>query len=406
MGSNHGLTGPEVSMMRVAFLIGLLAVSNSLLAGENNPLPVNWQELPRPYHTKSAVKPARMVEQPAGAALKVPAGFVVAEYMHGFDNPRYMIDGKNGEILLSDMDAGIVYRIENKQRQKLVTGLSAPYGLAIYKDWLYIADAKAVHRYYYNGQTIEMNSHEEVIDLSSYASGHITRTILFNEAEDKLYLSVGSRSNVDSGEPLIRAAITRYNPDGSQRELFAKGIRNGVGMAWNPVTGSLWVSSHERDGLGDDLVPDYFTEVQQGDFFGWPYAYIGPHEDPRHKGAAPDKVASTHYPDVLLGGHVGALDTLFYTGEQFPAKYKNGAFVAFHGSWNRSSLAGYKVAFIPFKEGKPIAGPEDFLTGWQLAPNKRLVWGRPVGLLQMADGSLLVTDDAAGRIWQVNYDKD
>ncbi|MGH8609765.1 MAG: PQQ-dependent sugar dehydrogenase, partial [Gammaproteobacteria bacterium] len=187
------------------------------------------------------------------------------------------------------------------------------------------------------------------------------------------------------------------------QEFFASGIRNAVGLRWYPSSDSLWATSHERDGLGDDLVPDFLTSVKQGDFFGWPYAYIGPHEDPRHPGAAPDKVKRTRYPEVLLGSHVGAMDLWFYTGTQFPPHYRGGCFVALHGSWNRSRRVGYKLVFVPFKAGKPTSGPEDFLTGWMVSPDRSEVWGRPVGLLELADGSLLVSDDGAGKIWRVSY---
>jgi len=256
---------------------------------------------------------------------------------------------------------------------------------------------------------------EEVIPLHRYATGHITRSILFDEAADKLYLTVGSGSNVDLGEAPIRAAVSRFNPDGTGFELFATGIRNPVGLQWYPYAkdgGSnnsdakaLWVTAHERDGLGDELVPDYFTRVEEGGFYGWPYAYIGPHEDPRHAGAAPDKVKQTLYPNVLLGSHVGSLDFTFYTGTQFPKKYQGGAFLALHGSWNRAKRTGYKIAFVPFEKGRPVSGPEDFLTGWMLAEDKAEVWGRPVAVLQMHDGSLLISDDGAGKLWRVSYNK-
>jgi glucose/arabinose dehydrogenase len=159
----------------------------------------------------------------------------------------------------------------------------------------------------------------------------------------------------------------------------------------------------ERDGLGDDLVPDYLVKIREGGFYGWPIAYIGPHQEPRHKEVDQAKVKSTLYPDVLLGAHVAVLDVLFYTGQQFPAKYRGGMFLAFHGSWNRSQRTGQTIMFIPFKDRKPTSGPEEFLTGWVLDPNKKEVWGRPVGLLQMPDGSLLITDDGGKKIWRVSY---
>lgn len=367
--------------------------------------PVNWQELPLPYHTDSATNPPRLIDKPTGASFSVPAGFIVEEYLSNFLQPRFMLLGAEGEVLLSDMLAGIIYVIQDRKAKALITNLSRPYGMAFYKDWLYVAELSAVKRYKYSSKQTSVGKAEEIISLRSYASGHITRSILFDEMAEKLYLTVGSRSNVSRGEPPMRAAVSRYNPDGTGFELFATGIRNPIGLQWYPQSDSktLWITAHERDGLGDDLVPDYFTKVEEGGFYGWPYAYIGPHEDPRHTGIAPDKVKQTLYPSVLLGGHVGVLDFTFYTGTQFPKKYQGGAFLALHGSWNRSKRTGYKIVFVPFKKGQPVSGPEDFLTGWMLAEDKPEVWGRPVAVLQMPDGSLLISDDGAGKIWRVSY---
>ena len=386
----------------------LLTFSHLSVADGNNEYPVNWQGLPEPYHTESANNPPRLIPQPEQVSLSVPEGFVVEEYLSDFLQPRFMLLGPENEILLSDMSAGIVYVIRDKKAVPLIINLSRPYGMAFYKDWLYVAEASSVKRYKYLSKQGSVGKGEEVIPLHRYATGHITRSILFDETAEKLYLTVGSGSNVDQGEPPVRAAISRYNPDGTGFELFATGIRNPIGLQWYPEADdsglkSLWVTAHERDGLGDDLVPDYFTRVQKGDFYGWPYAYIGPHQDPRHVGAAPDKVKRTLYPSVLLGGHVGSLDFTFYTGTQFPEKYQGGAFLALHGSWNRSKRVGYKIVFVPFEKGQPTSGPEDFLTGWMLAEDKPEVWGRPVAVLQMPDGSILISDDGSGKLWRVSY---
>ena len=373
------------------------------VVAQANDLPVNWQELPEPYATPSANNPPDIIARPTGAKLSVPAGFHVEEYLSGFAAPRFMLPGPGNEILLSDMGAGIVYVIHDKQAMPLITKLNRPYGLALYKDWLYVAEAGSVKRYTYAAGTRRAGQGTEIISLLRYSGGHSTRSLLFDETHDKLYITVGSDSNVNAGEAPIRAAISRYNPDGSRFELFATGIRNPVGLRWYPGTNDLWITANERDGLGDDLVPDYLTHVTPGGFYGWPYAYTGPHEDPHLKGRAPALVKKTLYPDVLLGSHVGSLDLLFYTGKQFPEKYRGGAFIALHGSWNRSKRVGYKLVFIPFKDGKPQTGPEDFLTGWMLGEDKKEVWGRPVGLLQLPDGSLLVSDDGAGKLWRVSY---
>lgn len=383
----------------------LMALCCTAGAGAPNPeLPVNWQGLPEPYATDSATNPPRVIPRPAGAELKVPEGFAVEEWAGGlYGAPRYMIVGPSGEVLLSQMEAGVVTVIRDGERRDILDELNAPYGLALHERWLYVAETDSVKRYPYDAGRMAAGKGEEVIDLAAYSGGHSTRTVVFDPAHEKLYLSVGSASNVSAGEPPLRATVSRYGPDGSGQEIYASGLRNAVGLSFNPVTGDLWATAHERDGLGDDLVPDYLTRVEQGGFYGWPYAYIGPHEEPRRKGEAPELVARTLYPNVLLGGHVGAMDLLFYTGVQFPERYRNGCFVALHGSWNRSQRAGQKIVFVPFAEGAPTGGPEDFLTGWMLGEDRSEVWGRPVGLLQLPDGSLLVSDDGAGKIWRVSY---
>lgn len=239
--------------------------------------------------------------------------------------------------------------------------------------------------------------------MRGIGSHHWTRSLLFDRAGKKLYVGVGSGSNNSTGEDPRRAAINRYNPDGTGHEIFASGLRNPIGMRWYPASGTLWTAVQERDTLGDDLVPDYFTPVQQGAFYGWPYAYIGSNEDPMNKGKAPELVAKTAVPDVLLGSHVAVLDLLFYTGKQFPAEYRGGAFLAYHGSWNRSKRVGQSVAFVPFKNGQPSGPPREVVKGWMISPDVRDVWGRPVGLMELPDGSLLISDDGGKKIWRLSY---
>ena len=372
-------------------------------------------KLPPPFHTPSASNPPRVIERPDGARLQVPAGFDVQEFASGFERPRYMILGPAGEILLSDSARpGRVYaladrnrdnRIADDEKKEILGGLDRPFGLALWKDYLYVAETTSVKRYRYDPKTMTAAAPEEIVPLKEAASGHWTRTILFDRKGEKFYLAVGSQSNVSPGEPEIRAAILRFNPDGSGREFVATGTRNPIGLDWYPGSDTLWAAVQERDGLGDDLVPDYFTAIRPGGFYGWPYAYIGPNEDPRNKGLRPDLVAKTIVPDVILPAHVAVLDARFYTGKMFPERYRGGAFLAFHGSWNRSRRIGYSVAFIPFRDGKPAGPVEDFLTGFMLDPSKKEVWGRPVGLLQMKDGSLLVSDDGGNRIWRITYSK-
>jgi glucose/arabinose dehydrogenase len=365
-------------------------------------------KLPPPFATPSVDNGPRVIDQPGGAQLKLPAGFQIETYAEGIEQPRYMLLGPGGELLVSDSTKnGSVYVVDrNKQRKKLLDGLDRPYGLAFWKDYLYVGEVTSIKRYKYDSKAQTAGKGEEVISLAGLDGGHWTRSLLFDRKGEKLYVGTGSRSNVSAGEDPRRAAINRYNPDGSGHEIFASGTRNPIGLHWYPGTDTLWVAVQERDLLGDDLVPDYFTHVQQGGFYGWPFAYAGPHEDPRRKGEKPDLVAKTIVPDILLGAHVAVLDFLFYTGKQFPAEYQGGAFLAFHGSWNRSKRVGYSVAFIPFKNGKPAAdAPRDFLTGWMLSPDKREVWGRPVAPVQLQDGSMLVSDDGGKKIWRISYKK-
>ncbi len=208
---------------------------------------------------------------------------------------------------------------------------------------------------------------------------------------------------METGDDPRRAAINRYNPDGSGHEIVASGLRNPVGIHWYPGTNTLWATVQERDMLGNNLPPDYFTHVEPGAFYGWPYAYIGPHPDPRVKPQRPQLVQQTVVPDLLLGAHVAAMDFAFYTGGSFPSGYRGGAFVAEHGSWNRSPRTGYRVVFVPFRNGRPSGPPTDFLTGWMISPGSKDVWGRPVGVLALKDGSLLVSDDGGNKIWRVSY---
>ena len=393
----------------IAVLSFLVAASHLLQA-----IQVEHPKLPEPFQTPSANNAPHVIPRPEEAKLILPKGFQIKVYAEGFERPRFMLQGPSHEILLSDSsEAGSVYVLQDKDgdfkaesKQKLLTGLDRPYGLACWKDYLYVAEATSLKRYKYDSRGLKVDGKgEEVVSLKPHGKGHWTRTVLFDSKGEKMYLTVGSASNVDAGEDPVRAAIHRYNPDGSGHEIIASGVRNAIGLLWYPGTETLWAAVQERDGLGDDLVPDYFTTITPGGFYGWPYAYIGPHEDPRRKGEKPDFVKKTIVPDVLLGSHVAVLDALFYTGRQFPKEYHGGAFLAFHGSWNRSQRVGYSVNFIPFKNGKPVSGPRDFLIGFLLDPGKREVWGRPVGLLQLPGGSLLVSDDGGNKIWRISYVK-
>lgn len=369
------------------------------------------EPLPPPYKTPSAINRPRVIERPNGVNLQIPKGFKIDEFVSGIERPRYMILGPSGEVLLSDSVAGgrvfiLLDKDKNfkaEDKRILIEGLDRPYGMAFWKDYLYIAESTSVKRYKYDRAKMTVGKGEEVVKMSDFDKGHWTRTILFDRKGEKFYLAIGSGSNVSPGEPEPRAAINRYNPDGSGHEVFAAGTRNPIGLDWYPGTDVLWAAVQERDALGDDLVPDYFTHIQKGGFYGWPYAYIGPNEEPRLKGEKPDLVKKTIKPDIPLQAHLAVLDSRFYTGKQFPKEYQGGAFIACHGSWNRSKRVGYNVIFAPFKDGKPTGEVREFLTGFMLDPNKVEVWGRPVGLLQLQDGSLLVSDDGGGKVWRISY---
>ena len=281
--------------------------------------------------------------------------------------------------------------------------LTAPFGLAFHDGYLYVGNPGSLVRFKYTpGDLQAQGEPEKLLDLP--VGGHSTRNIVFNRAGTKMYLTVGSGSNNNAGEDCRRAAVLEFNPDGSGYRTYASGIRNPVGLALQPGTDIVWIAMNERDNLGDDLVPDYATSVKDGGFYGWPYSYIGQNYDPRYVGAFPELVKRAIVPDVLIPAHSAALGLTFYTGTQFPPRYRNGGFVALHGSWNRSVASGYKVAFFPMNNGRP--GPlEDFMTGFidsdGSGGEQIQRWGRPVGVTVARDGGLLVSDDGGNRIWKI-----
>ena len=392
------------------------------------------QQLPPPFATPWFRKPTRVVAMPDGHTLTVPDGFSVNVFARDLQLPRFMALAPNGDVLLSEpfRGAGRITVLRDadrdgvaEMRETFATGLNRPFGLALWKSYLYVGNNDSVVRFAYApGQVTASAPPEKVIDLppsdaaldrdtaerlhidlsQTRGYNHWTRNVVFNPAGTKMYVTVGSSTNATPEEDPRRAAIGEYNPDGSGHRIFASGLRNPVGLAWFPGTSTLWTAVNERDHLGDDLVPDFITSVRDGAFYGWPYAYIGRHVDPTVKTPRPDLVATAIAPDVLLPSHAAALGLLFYTGSQFPAAYRSSAFVALHGSINRSKLSGYSVVRIPFRNGKPSGPPEDFLTGFVARDDdEKQAWGRPVGLLQLPDGSLLVSDDGGNRIWRVSY---
>jgi glucose/arabinose dehydrogenase len=396
-------------------------------------------DLPPPYETKSAMNFSEVVGWKEDEQPKAPDGFVVSKYADGFDNPRWMYLTPNGDILVAEsnsnynlaekLGAKIIGAYKSKDMHKsanritllrdfnkdgvpelrdtfLTAGLNMPFGMLILNNWFYVANTDALLRYpYVKGQTRISGAGQKIMDLpAGEYNRHWTRNLLANADGTKIYISIGSGTNVAEkgmNNEILRACIIEINPDGTGKIVYASGLRNPVGMAWAPGTKTLWTAVNERDELGDELVPDYLTGVKKDGFYGWPYSYYGQHLDPRVKEMKPELVKKAIVPDVNLGSHTASLGLAFYTKKDFPEKYRDGAFVAQHGSWNRAVLSGYKVVFVPFSNGKPSGKPENFLTGFVADLEKNKVHGRPTGVLVTDDGSLLVTDDATNIIWKV-----
>ncbi|RYD96327.1 MAG: sorbosone dehydrogenase family protein [Sphingobacteriales bacterium] len=377
--------------------------------------------LPAPFATESTTKNSSMEKWPDGATPKAPAGFTVTKFAGDLDNPRNTYIGPNNDVFIvesgtrSSGNKITMLRDKDKDgtfetRGIFAEGLNQPYGVLILKNYFYVANTDGLYRYPYKvGDTKLQGKGEKIVELPAGGyNNHWTRNLIANADGSKIYISVGSASNVAEhgmDEEVRRANILEINPDGSGERIFASGLRNPVGMDWNPANKELWTAVNERDELGDNLVPDYITSVKDGGFYGWPYSYFGQIEDPRMKGKGKDLVAKAIIPDVPVGDHTASLGIAFYNKEAFPAQYRNGAFVGQHGSWNRSVLSGYKVLFVPFKDGKPSGKPQDFLTGFIADEKKAQVYGRPVDVTVMNDGSLLVNDDSGNTIWKVTANK-
>ncbi len=367
-------------------------------------------ELPAPFATQTVGNGPDHAKPPAGFWPTVPAGFHISVFAKDFKVPRFLAVAPDGDIFLADTGAGKVYVLRDPQHtgvaaqtETFAEGLKRPFGIAFHDDYVYVGNTNEVVRFHYDKQTSKrLGDAEHILDVPGFA-GHFTRTVAFSRDGRKLYVSVGSSSNIDIEKDERRAAVLVCDPDGKNSRIFASGLRNAVGLAIEPQTGDVWVSVNERDELGDNLPPDYFTSIKDGGFYGWPYSYIGDNVDPRVKPQRPELVAKAIIPDVLLGAHVAPLQFAFYTGTQFPESYRGGAFVAEHGSWNRSSRAGYQVAFVGFKDGKAAADPVPFLNGLVPDPSGKSVDGRPVGVAVAPDGSLLVSDDGAGVVYRVSY---
>ena len=374
---------------------------------------IKLADLPAPEVLTGPRNQSKVIPRPEGADLNLPPGFQISVYAEGdLQQPRGLLQASNGDVLVAESQPNriTILRDSNNdgkvdERFAFAAGLSRPYGLAFWKDYLYVGNQNGIVRFKYKpGQTKAEGEPEKIAELPG-GPGHWTRNVIFNQAGTKMYAAVGSASNVNAGEPPIRAAISEFNPDGSGHRIYASGTRNPVGLAWNPNTRQLWAAVEERDLIGDDLVPEYVTSIKDGGFYGWPYAYLGQHEDPRRKGERPDLVAKTIVPDVLIQAHSAVLGMTFYEGKMFPSDFQGDAFVALHGSWNRTLRTGYKIIRIKFRNGKPVGGYDDFVTGWMLGEDKAEVWGRPVGVHVLKDGSMLISDDGGNKIWRVTYSK-
>ena len=386
-------------------------------------------ELPEPYATKSVRNTSKVIEWKTNKPI-APAGFEVSLFADNLDNPRWIYQAANGDVFVSEANTAhslkdkvtgssksantiVMFRDADKdgiaeQRYTYLTGLNMPFGILVLNNKFYVANTDGVVEYPYEPAAVSITkAGKQIISLPA-GPRHWTRNIVANADGSKIYIAVGSSSNYSEDgmdKETRRANILEINADGSGERIYASGLRNPVGMAWAPGTKTLWTTVNERDELGDNLVPDYLTSVKDGGFYGWPYSYYGNHKDPRIKEQRQDLIDKAIVPDVPLDNHTASLGLAFYTKDAFPAKYKNGAFIGQHGSWNRAELAGYKVVFVPFANGKPSGKPEEFLTGFIADKDKSEVYGRPVGVAVLQDGSMLVADDAGNRIWRITVKK-
>ena len=383
-------------------------------------------DLPPPFATSSTANMSQHEGWTGGELPKAPSGFTVEQFATGLNMPRVIRIAPNGDIFVAETGAGSV-RVFHPgassgpaKGEIFAAGLQRPYGIAFYPSgsdpkFVYVASPDSVVRFPYHSGDMKTSGPAEKIASLPNGGGHWTRDLAFSPNDKTLFVSVGSASNdaeglramaarvlgASWGDEARRADVLAFDPDGRRERVYATGVRNCSGLAVQPGTGALWCAVNERDGLGDDLPPDYVTHVAEGAFYGWPWYYLGDHQDPRHKDERADLANAITTPDVLIQAHSAPLAIAFYGADQFPSDYKGDAFVTLHGSWNRAKRTGYKVVRLMMKDGKPTGEYEDFLVGF--VGDDKNVWGRPVGVAVTHDGSLLVSDDGSGSIWRVSY---
>jgi glucose/arabinose dehydrogenase len=375
-------------------------------------------DLPAPFATEAVNNGPKVVPRPEGAMPTAMPGYSVTLYSSELQAPRLIRAAPNGDLFVAETGQGRVRVLRGvdatgkaQEVEVFASGLNRPFGIAFYPlgpkpEFVYVGNTDSIVRFPYQSGDLKARGPQEVLVTGQFpGGGHSTRDVVFTKDGKKMYVGVGSRSNVDdpdtTPEEKDRATILEFNVDGTGRRVYATGIRNAVGLAIHPSTGQLWVSVNERDNLGDNLVPDYITHVEDGGFYGWPWYYMGGNQDPRHAGKHPELKSTVKVPDVLLQPHSGSLEMVFYDGKQFPAEDRDSIFSASHGSWNKALRTGYKIIRTPLKNGTPTGEYQDFLTGFVTAEGQ--VWGRPVGVAVAGDGALVVTDDAANTIWRVAY---